>query len=276
MLEIMSARSIGGGCLKSLIFLLLSAFSQPCFAQLLTEFDTASGIFFGGVEIGKTTDIGKFDDYVGPLLAKELRSFVGLYSKKNTNFNNSRNVNQVSDYIHDGKRNLSLKYAGRLGWRFTVGYETARFYSFNDKGLRISFFRTFDVNSLKAFAPHGVGILTDPTSFTAEARIENTGLTIEAPVLQSKSDRYDHTSYLGLGVIRNWTRSHGVAKSDFLDISIVEKREIDRPLFSLVHRIRPLTKDDPASFGLDVGAQVFRTSKMFNVNFNIALVKSFQ
>lgn len=270
------ARSIERHAVIYVSFMLLMIFSSSCSAQFIAEFESQNGKFFGGVEIGKTTDIGKFDDYVGPLLATEARSFLGLRSTKHSGDPQSKNVNQVSEYIQKSDRKLRLKYAGRLGWTFTVGYETSRFLNFDDRGLRVSVFKTLDVNSLKAFAPNGVGILIDPTAFTAEALIENAGVLAEAPFFSGKSSDYGHTTYVGLGAVRNKSRSHGIAKSDFLDISIVERRTLDRPLFSLAHRIRPIVPDDPSAFGLDLTAQAFRTTKMFNVTFNVALVKSFR
>lgn len=267
-------RSMGIGRVCSISFVLLLKLNVASSAQFLGEFDTGNGLLIGGVEVGKTSDIGRFDDYVGPLLATQARVFLHLGDKKSSNGANAVNINQVTDYMSKKDRKVGFKYAGRLGWRFTVGYETSRFYNFENKGLRLSFQKSFDVNSVKAFAPEGVGVLIDPTSFMAEVRIENTALTLEAPVHSLRSPNYDHTSYLGVGVIRNRTRSHGVASSDFLNISIIETRIIDRPLFSFAYRVRPSQVDSAAAFGLDFGAQVFRTSKMFNLNLSVALVKT--
>ena len=264
-------------------FLLLLHLPSASFAQFLVEYDTGTGALIGGVEIGKTTDIGRFDDYVGPLLASEARSL--LHGKENNSSVTTTNtstatsspsdVNNVASYMRARNSKLGLRYAGRLGWRFTVGYETSSFYRFDSKGLRISFYKSFDVNSLKAYAADGFGILIDPTHFVADVRIDNTALALEAPVHSFKAAGYDFTSYLGLGAIRNRTRSQGIAKSDFLDVSIVETRTIDRPLFSFAYRVRPLEAGGPSAIGLDFGAQLFRTSKMFNVNLNLALVKTF-
>ncbi len=282
-------RSIGQTGTFLIYFLLLLQFPSVSFAQFLLEYDTGNGLFIGGVEIGKTTDIGRFDDYVGPLLASEARSMLhgkenknAITTNTNTNTNaststaNAADVNNVSGFMRAGNSKLGLRYAGRLGWRFTVGYETSSFYRFDDKGLRISLSKSFDVNSLKAYAADGFGILIDPTHFVADVRIDNTALTVEAPVHSFKAIGYDFTSYLGLGVIRNRTRSRGIALSDFLDVSIVETRIIDRPLFSFAYRVRPLEASRASAIGLDFGAQLFRTSKMFNVNLNLALVKTFR
>ena len=284
-------RSIGQALTFLIYFLLLLHLPSASFAQFLVEYDTENGSLIGGVEIGKTTDIGRFDDYVGPLLASEARSM--LHGKENssavttptntniitntpTSASNASDVNNVTSYMRAGNSKLGLRYAGRLGWRFTVGYETSSFYRFDNRGLRISLSKSFDVNSLKAYAADGFGILIDPTHFVADVRIDNTALTVEAPVHSFKAIGYDFTSYLGLGVIRNRTRSRGIALSDFLDVSIVETRIIDRPLFSFAYRVRPLEASRASAIGLDFGAQLFRTSKMFNVNLNLALVKTFR
>lgn len=285
MFSISVGRAIHNGRGYFYSFFLLLCLTRTSSAQVLFEIDTGNGLFFGGLAVGKTTDIGAFDQYVGPLLAIQARSFLHRGDKGSSDSKGGKNssygayagsVNQVTEYLGKKDRKLGLKYAGRLGWRFTVGYETSSFYKFENRGLRISLHKSFDLNSLKAFAPQGVGVLIDPTSFTADVRIENTALTLEAPIHNIRSSSYDHTSYLGLGVIRNSTRSHGIAMSDFLSISIIETRVINRPLFSFAYRMRPLLNKDAAAFGLDFDAQLFRTSKMFNLNLNLALVRSFR
>jgi hypothetical protein len=279
---------------RLLLFFCTFAQSQTCSAQVIAEFNSGIGKFFGGIEIGKTTDIGRFDDYVGPALATGIRSFFRPSNRKASynvnplsisqvpnrnsriaNSGNSLGINQVSDFIRGGDKNLGLKYVGRLGWTFTIGYETSSFLKFENKGLRVSFFKGFDANLLKAFAPQGVGILTDPTAFEASVMIKNTGLSVEAPINNTKSKNYDFTSYLGFGIIKNRTRSHGLAKSDFLDISIIETRVINRPLISYAYRIRPILNDYASTTGFDLKVQLYRTSKMYNTNFTLALIKMF-
>ena len=154
------------------------------------------------------------------------------------------NVNQVTDYFPKSHARLGLKYVGRLGSNSLAVMRRQRFTQFQNRGLRISLHKSFDMNSVKAYAPRGFAILIESTSFSAEARIDNTALTLEAPVYSMKSPLFDLISYLGLGVIRNRSRSHGIARSDFLNISIIKTRIINRPLFSFVHRVRSLHVDD--------------------------------
>lgn len=246
-----------------------------CVAQVVAEFGGPNGKFIAGLELGKTSDIGLFDDYVGPIVSREIRSFFHLSGQHKGSSGNYANINRVADYMNHSSGGLNLKYTGILGLNFIIGYEFNDVLEKDGGGFRVSFYNYLDRNTVKAYAPQGIGILTDPTAFKADVLVRNIGFNLEAPVFSYNSASYAHLSYFGVGLVQNRTVSRGIAKSDFLDIAITETRILDRPVFSYAYRLRPLPVEGASPYGFDLQAQIFHTQKMYNVILGASIVRSF-
>jgi hypothetical protein len=240
---------------------LFYATTLPASAQFVLEKETEIGRFFGGVSLGKSTDIGTFDNYVAPIIANKLRAYLHI-SSGSASQGGAGGVNQISSLIHNSAGNLQYRYAGNAGLGAIIGHEFSSLLALKKRGLRFYIIGYFERNAAKFFAPNGIGVLSEPTHFAAIASIRNLSINFEAPVHVLGTSKYDFYSFLGAGIIQNKTRSNARAESAFLDINISEQRTLIRPIFS--YSLKMLSAEKSGQIGYEVNLKTYHTSKMYN------------
>ncbi len=174
---------------------------------------------------------------------------------------------------------MKLHYAGASGYRASFAYEPNWIKLWNGLSPRISVSMMFDSNKLRANAPTGIGILTDPTKGAGRAEFRAFSAEIGLPLYRLEGGHGAFTFYAGSGWMVAKTKTLGTANSAFLRLAIPESQKLMTPTFSFTGEYRPasavsfLDVGEVLKFsGISAGLFTFRSQGMWTLGASAGLI----
>ena len=255
-------------------------------AQVAIEKQTDLGLWRVSVEPDKTTFIGAFGEYAAPVLLRDWDSFRTRVLGEGPRLSVPRSSPPASSAAVGGgggssrpsllnlllpggrlPKDFRWNYVDSVGWRVSASYEPNWLPWWNDRApqLVVAYFR--DANAVSAFAPTGLGVLTDPTHGYARAEIAAFQEEIRLPVYVLRNNGGETSLWVGQGWMWQRAFSNASVTSAFLDLTGQQQTFLLAPTFSLSGEFRPgrglaSALDIPAvaSFaGVNVSLSAFKT-----------------
>jgi len=264
-------------CILTLIYNILLI--NYCKAQIWKN-DSDLGSFLVGVEASKVLEFGAFGPYLGPEIRKNVDNFFG----RNNKTGQSKSGVSSSQLQHGFLRTIlpsgklptdgKFSYDGGLGHKFLIGFEPEAFRRADGNGLILSAFYLQDRNTIKFYAPSGLGIFTDPTSLTGSVKARLIGFEAKAPIWSTPSSDGLHSIFGSMGYARVTTETMAKASSVFLDIHLSQKSIFWTPLFSAEYNYKP---NDAALNMLlaQLKLSMYKSQNMYSGIFSLSLMFNF-
>jgi hypothetical protein len=264
--------------------------TAPARAQLSLERQTSDGLWRLALSPEKTTFIGAYGQYLAPEISQTWNRFWGGSPSRGGGSGNGGSSNGPQprpDFWHillpSGRlpRDLTLRYAGDVGWNASLMFEPSSIVLWNGLSPRFTLSAITDTNAMRAFAPSGFGILLDPTRGFAQAQFAAVGGELSLPVFTTANASGAYTFYLGHGWMAEWSRTIGAVNSAFLDLSYATTYHKVIQTYSLTTEFRPSASgsfaflDVPKGIkfsGVDFALYGYKTEYMWTIGTSATLV----